>query len=271
VLSGRSGAIAALVTLATLLGDASLLDAAAAQARELICDAEKSKAGWSWKSPSSFRNLTGFSHGAAGVGHALLELYRAVGDTKYRAAAEQAFRYERRWFAADVGNWPDFRNGFERRRSIGPPFSYGTSWCHGAPGIALSRLRAFEILDDDGCRDEAIVALKTTHETTAEALLGVGVNFSLCHGMAGNADVLLEGYRVLGAERSSDHVLAREVAQRGIDDAGGRRGWLCGTGGGETPNLMLGLAGIGYFYLRLYDRRIPSVLLLRGESYENRR
>jgi len=214
---------------------------------------------------------TGFSHGAAGVGHALLELYRAVGDTKYRAAAEQAFRYERRWFAADVGNWPDFRNGFERRRSIGPPFSYGTSWCHGAPGIALSRLRAFEILDDDGCRDEAIVALKTTHETTAEALLGVGVNFSLCHGMAGNADVLLEGYRVLGAERSSDHVLAREVAQRGIDDAGGRRGWLCGTGGGETPNLMLGLAGIGYFYLRLYDRRIPSVLLLRGESYENRR
>ena len=41
--------------------------------------------------------------------------------------------------------------------------------------------------------------------------------------------------------------------------------WPCGVpGGGETPNLMLGLAGIGYFYLRLYDPgRFRSVLLLR--------
>jgi len=31
--------------------------------------------------------------------------------------------------------------------------------------------------------------------------------------------------------------------------------------GGETPNLMLGTAGIGYFYLRLYDSAaVPSVL-----------
>jgi lantibiotic modifying enzyme len=34
-------------------------------------------------------------------------------------------------------------------------------------------------------------------------------------------------------------------------------------GGGETPNLMLGLAGIGYFYLRLYDPvKYPSVLII---------
>jgi hypothetical protein len=31
------------------------------------------------------------------------------------------------------------------------------------------------------------------------------------------------------------------------------RVWPCGISGGQTPNLMLGLAGIGYFYLRLYD------------------
>jgi len=37
----------------------------------------------------------------------------------------------------------------------------------------------------------------------------------------------------------------------------------CGVvSGGETPNLMLGTAGIGYFYLRLYDSSaVPSVLL----------
>jgi lantibiotic modifying enzyme len=35
-------------------------------------------------------------------------------------------------------------------------------------------------------------------------------------------------------------------------------------GGGETASLMLGLAGIGYFYLRLHDPEgIPSVLIIR--------
>jgi lantibiotic modifying enzyme len=37
--------------------------------------------------------------------------------------------------------------------------------------------------------------------------------------------------------------------------------WPCGTHSGETPNLMLGLAGIGYFYLRLAVPQVPSVLL----------
>ena len=40
--------------------------------------------------PSS-RNLTGFGHGAAGIGYAILELFHATGDAKYRRAAEAAF------------------------------------------------------------------------------------------------------------------------------------------------------------------------------------
>lgn len=44
--------------------------------------------------------------------------------------------------------------------------------------------------------------------------------------------------------------------------------WPCGLAqAGETPNLLLGLAGIGYFYLRLYDSAaVPSVLLVRAED-----
>ena len=42
--------------------------------------------------------------------------------------------------------------------------------------------------------------------------------------------------------------------------------WSCGVmGAGETPNLMQGPAGIGYFYLRLYDPvKYPSVLIIGG-------
>jgi lantibiotic biosynthesis protein len=39
--------------------------------------------------------------------------------------------------------------------------------------------------------------------------------------------------------------------------------WPCGVHSGETPGLMLGLAGIGYFYLRLTNAsKIPSVAIL---------
>jgi hypothetical protein len=49
--------------------------------------------------------------------------------------------------------------------------------------------------------------------------------------------------------------------------------WPCGVpGGGESPSLMLGLAGIGHFYLRLYDpASVPSVLLVKPEAAPARR
>ena len=43
---------------------------------------------------SSSNNLTGFSHGAAGIGYALLELYAITKELKFLMAAENAFSYE---------------------------------------------------------------------------------------------------------------------------------------------------------------------------------
>jgi hypothetical protein len=92
-------------------------------------------------------------------------------------------------------------------------------------------------------------------------------NWSLCHGLAGNAEVLLIGREVLGNEWDGIAALAREVAHGGIERYAKRGNpWLCGVSG-DTPNLMLGLAGIGYFYLRLAIPAIPSILLLRREAF----
>ncbi|MBI3712824.1 MAG: hypothetical protein HY253_07660, partial [Burkholderiales bacterium] len=92
-------------------------------------------------------------------------------------------------------------------------------------------------------------------------------NFSLCHGHAGNADfVLSSGITlnrpdlILAAQNVGDTGI-REIQDKGLP-------WPCGNGGaGETPNLMLGTAGIGYFYLRLYDPvAVPSVLLISPDQ-----
>lgn len=273
LMSGHAGAIAALVVLCDVLNEASLLDFAAQLGDGLLRTADKTDAGYSWKSfgfPKQ-RNLTGFSHGTAGVGYALLELFRATDDSKYLRAAEQAFRYERHWFDVAAGNWPDFREEPARGGRGKRPLSFAISWCHGAPGIALSRLRAYEVVRDETCKDEATTALRTTREMIERRLRsGIG-NFSLCHGLAGNAEVLLYGYQVLGQNQAHLSELAYDVAYDGIQRYATRgHSWPCGTGGGETPSLMLGLAGIGHFYLRLHDPAAPSILIPRRESFSTR-
>ena len=140
--------------------------------------------------------------------------------------------------------------------------SYSVAWCHGAPGIGLSRLRASSILRDDRCRTEAEVAIATTIQLLRGPALDQQ-NFSLCHGAGGNAEVALEAGELL--DRGDLRAVAEQVGWHGIESyLKARRRWPCGVlPGGETPNLMLGLAGIGHFYLRLYDpTKVPSVLIV---------
>jgi lantibiotic modifying enzyme len=89
-------------------------------------------------------------------------------------------------------------------------------------------------------------------------------NYSLCHGLCGNAEVLLHAESVLGAGWGDGKKLALRIAETGIDSfATPGASWPCGTAGGQTPSLMLGLAGIGLFYLRLHDPGVPSILHIR--------
>ena len=210
-------------------------------------------------------NLTGFSHGAAGIGWSLLELYQATGEGRFREAGEQAFAYERHWFDAARGNWPDLRDpqlSGMPAPADGPAFM--TAWCHGAPGIGLARLRAWEILGDDRCRREAEVAIGTTLASLDGGAEMSQNNYSLCHGIGGNCDLLLDGAAALGnpAWRERAERLARQAIVTYEEQ---KLPWPCGTlGAVEVPGLMLGLAGIGYFYLRLADAvQVPSVLIFR--------
>ena len=270
LMAGRAGAIAGLIVMSEMLEDCFLTDFAVRLGDELLETAVKTAAGYSWKTRGlrNRHNLTGFSHGAAGAGYAFLELFQATGEAKYRHAASLAYGYERHWFAADCGNWPDFREDPDSPSRRRGPRKFSIFWCHGAPGIALSRLRAYEILGDGKCQQEASVALKTTRATIRAALDSWTGNFSLCHGLAGNAEVLRCAADILDGEPAEDAELASQVARYGIERyAAGNEPWPCGNHSAETPNLMLGLAGIGHFYLRLHRPSIPSILILRTKAW----
>jgi hypothetical protein len=119
------------------------------------------------------------------------------------------------------------------------------------------------ILGEERYRAEAAIALDTTAASAERALIAREVDFTLGHGLAGSADVLL-----LGAELSPDAaaqhaLLAQRVGEVGIGRYGDSiDGWPCGVPAGLTPGLLAGHAGIGLFYLRLHDRTVPSPLLI---------
>ncbi|MFD0592128.1 lanthionine synthetase LanC family protein [Catellatospora coxensis] len=141
-----------------------------------------------------------------------------------------------------------------------------STWCHGAPGIALSRLRAYRLYRDGTCRDEAVRGIATTRGMLSASLAGRTGNYSLCHGLGGNAEVLLHAADILG--EPSHTALVRDVAEAGREHHDHPdRPWPCGTREGSTPGLMCGLAGIGLFYLRLHDPAVPSVLLLDPAAF----
>ncbi len=252
VIDGSAGAIAALLNLHGRAPGARLLDAAMRHGDLLLEEASRTEDGWSWKTIEATRNLTGFSHGASGVGWALLELYHVTQEHRFRAAAIEAFRYEQSCFNSNEQNWPDFR---------GEEPTYSVFWCHGATGIGFARLRAWQILNDQELLAEARTALAKVDGSPPLA------TFSLCHGRAGNADLLIYASEVLGEKGWL--TAAEAVAQEGWERFERRRvPWPCGLpGANETPDLMLGLAGIGYFYLRLADpSRVPSVLMLQSHK-----
>jgi lantibiotic modifying enzyme len=263
VIGGAAGAIAALNALDHRLGDGQYLDEACRYGEHILGHANKHEKSWSWMTmpplgPGEQKDLTGYSHGAAGVALALLELHARTHEPRYLDAAMQGFAYEREHFSPEQQNWPDFR-------SFGNPApeqpGYSMAWCHGAPGIGLSRLRAFALTGNDAFRHEAEAAIGGTYRPLT--MQTQNDNWSLCHGLGGNAELFILAADTLGEERY--RAPADAIGARGIEAFHTQHNpWPCGVlTGGETPGLLLGLAGIGYFYLRLYDSKsVPSVLLI---------
>ena len=261
-LSGKAGAIVGLLALHHMVERKGLVAQAELLAEEILAAADWKGCHCSWPSrihPKK-RNLAGLSHGAAGIGYALRELYETTLDIRWRDCANCAFAYEDTVFDPSLGNWPDFRDelnmrGTHRRNT------FRNYWCHGAPGIALSRMYAARDRSEKYRKEELAIALNTTRRDVEFQILTVTGNFSLCHGLAGNADILLEAS--IQGINDFDKALPHAVGEFGITQFSGDNLWPSGVGKALNPSLMLGLAGVGYFYLRLHDPSTPSVLTFR--------
>ena len=251
LMSGLAGGISALLILSELFADPLLRERAVEMGDRLVRRSLRRGAGRSWRAPNESRERIGLSHGASGAALALLELYRATQDPRYRTVALEAFRFERSWF----------RDGERGGRNAGATRGHGresepsriSTWCHGAPGLALARIRGAEITGEPTLREEGQAALESSRGAVESALQSAPGGFSLCHGLAGNADALLSG------ANPEDLDLVRRAAHRVIGEPGVNPRWSAPSA--SAPGLMLGSAGSVYVALRAGCPDISSVLI----------
>jgi len=256
VIGGVTGLIGPLIALGS---EQSL--ALASICGERLLTLQSDTGGWSsGGGPASQHRppLTGFSHGAAGMAAALARLAEATAEARYAEAARRAIAYERSVFVSDQANWPDFRSTPE-------PNEFMLSWCHGAPGILLSR----HVLVDAGLADE-----HTAHEqliaraSTLAALrrltdVGTGDSAAhLCCGQLGltallRIDAQASGIALGGLVPQAETWVIEQARRNGYYSF-----FSVDSGSLNLPGLLTGKAGVAMALLEAAEgqRWLPQVL-----------
>ena len=219
-------------------------------AERIIADAVNDHSGSAWPVPGEGESLSGFAHGASGIAHALMAFDNRSQYQLARETALEAIRFENSLFEAEQNNWA---SSASLHSSCGDQsIKHQLNWCHGAAGIGLSRLHLYQMTGSDSFLADAGAAIQACDQyiTLWKAdQKNYQDNLSICHGYGSMAELFLYAYKVLGNEYYLDR--AALLATRGLKARNGKF-WPVGIPGGrETPGLMTGLAGIGWWYLML--------------------
>ncbi len=255
---GSAGAILGLLALHETTGDEDALRRARACGDHLLARQELlASGGAAWRNAAGVA-LAGWAHGAAGIARALAALAEVDGTERYRVAAAAALGYERSLFDRERGNWPALMASGDDE----PQRNWLVTWCHGAPGVALSRLMLPARFADATLAGELATALATT------ASRPPGDLDHLCCGTLGRAAVLLTAGQRLGEAKWTE--AARRLTATVLDQATAEGRFRLRTdrlGRRELhPGFLKGLAGIGYHLLRVAGAELPDVLALELPS-----
>ncbi|WP_026969455.1 lanthionine synthetase LanC family protein [Algoriphagus terrigena] len=274
LLNGTSGTLLVLIHLYAATQDLSVLSDIEVFAKTLLRRANLSRQGIYWDRMNiNIAGLCGLSHGASGVALAFLELGAYFGNDAIISVARLAMEYEEQFYELERKNWSDlrtlihidefyneYRNAYDKGLHIKfEETKFVLGWCHGAPGIGLVRLRAYQLLKDERYLEQVIKVIDTVQDSLFDRSLCN--NFSLCHGVMGNAQLLLAVAAIKeepeyrdAVLRASAHVIEEKV-RRGYY-LSGMSNWQ------EDDSLLLGNAGIAYSFLLISEPKYENSILL---------
>lgn len=241
ILIGSSGLILHLLNLYKVTSDDCYLILAQKCASHLLDNtAQIDENCIGWKSEIASYPLAGFAHGVSGVIFSLAQLHRVKPSREYISCIEKAINYETLLYNPKTKNWSDKRLSSEGKTydelNIMP-----VAWCHGAPGILLSRLLIKDIDMSSNIHEQINQDIETALYTTMHR--GFGRSHSLCHGDLGNIEILNLAAKMLNKPEIYDFTAS--YMNKIIDDLL-HEDWIVGISYKDSPGLMLGLSGILY-------------------------
>ncbi|MGH9034291.1 MAG: lanthionine synthetase LanC family protein, partial [Acidimicrobiia bacterium] len=235
-------------------GDDRFLARAALAAEHLVRTVERADDGPIWRVPASARSRLagtssyGYAHGTAGIAAFLLSVAGATGEEAFATVATDAL--DGLLVLAEEGAdgtawWP-----------AGPddPACW-PHWCNGSSGVGTALVRAYAMT---GQRRYLNAAVAASRAGLAERWRSSPVQ---CHGLAGDAELLLdlaactgeESYRSQARQAAASLWLRRRRDGGSPGVRGGPESWVFpdDTGGTVSAAFGTGMAGVGSFFLRL--------------------
>ncbi|MDB4950908.1 MAG: uncharacterized protein JWM27_3557 [Gemmatimonadetes bacterium] len=240
-------------------GDAHLRAALAAGEWLLACAGDAEGGGTWWTMPEGYGSLSGtvapgYAHGAAGIADVLLDLHGATGDERFADAARGAAE----WLERIAFPVLDDDSGLDWPAELGGEGRIGPFWCHGSAGVARFLLHAARLELTPGAAETGVRAARAA---------GRGARWSavsLCHGIPGSLDVLVDAWQATGdpAWLAEGRGLAQllEALSMEVD---GNLVWPYDSPRTYTPDLMVGFSGVAVALLRLADADTRAPLLSR--------
>ncbi|WP_278565861.1 MULTISPECIES: type 2 lanthipeptide synthetase LanM [Prevotella] len=200
--------------------------------------------------------LGGFSHGSSAIAVAFRILYEEFNDSSFMSAFQKTLLHDRSFYDEGIRGWRDGRE-YINNQDTG-------SWCHGAAGIALSRIMLIPFFE----KDSLVFKELTIAESQVEKRLGY--NLSVCHGTMGNIEIL----KAIDSALYDGHkyeVRIREWINSIVKLIKDEDRILCGDDNLDSQlSMFMGYAGIGYQLLRMYDwQHIPSIMCLETNPFIN--
>lgn len=187
-LSGNAGAIVMAVMLYKETGNLKYYEIAADMEKDLWKKGQETGNGYGWRLKGTDGPLAGMSHGNSGFMMAYAALYECNHKAEYADKIQLLLKYEDSLYSEKAGNWKDLRE------SSGESFM--NAWCHGAPGILLSRMKLEELFPED-------MQIKKDRLNAADSLFygEQDEKICLCHGMSGNLLIMKKYLRKYGNKK----------------------------------------------------------------------
>ncbi|GAA0597753.1 class IV lanthionine synthetase LanL [Streptomyces crystallinus] len=198
-------------------GDPRFLDRATRAADGLLAAARRTPEGIFWPVPEDFASALagawhyGFAHGVAGVATFLLLAAEATGQERFLGAAVEAGATLAA--AARPGPagalWP-----VDRARHLSDSPDLARHWCSGSSGVGTFLVRLWSAT---GAHDDALRALVEDAALAVRAGRATD-STSTCHGLAGNAEFLLDAAELTGEEhhRAAAELLVEHLAAQAV-------------------------------------------------------